>query len=117
VAGGALFAGLERGVAAPINAKRSLRALAQEAGRLAPAGEPILSYRLGRPYASVFYSGRRVRFIEEEVTFDQFVRSPRRFWILIDEPERTALEARHRRAFPPFVSRYGNCLITNRPPA
>lgn len=114
--GGLLHAGLETAVATPINARRSLRTLAEEAGRRAKPGEPILSYRLGRPYASVFYSGRRVVFVEEEVTFDQFVTSPRRFWILIDGGEKVALERRHRRVFPALAEHAGQFLITNGPP-
>ncbi len=117
LAGALLFVSAERRLAAPLNARRSLRPLAQEAAARALPGEPILSYRLGKPYASVYYSGRRVRFIEEEVTFDQFVSSPRRFWILLDEPERLALERRQRRAFPPLAAHSGRCLITNRPSA
>ena len=116
LAGGALFTGLEIRVAAPINAGRSLRPLAQEGARRAGPGEPLLSYRLGKPYASVFYSARRVRFVEEQVTFDQFVASPRPFWILIDEGERAALERRHQRPFPAVAASAGRCLITNRPP-
>lgn len=114
--GAGLFAGLERGVAAPHNARRSLRPLAEEAGRRASSDEPILSYRLGRPYASVFYSGRRILFVEEEVTFDQFVSSARRFWILIDAGERSTLERRHRRPFPPIAEHAGRFLIASRPP-
>ncbi len=115
LAGAALFMTLELSVARPLNAERSLRVLAEAAAQHARDGETLLSYRLGRPYASVFYSRRRVRFIEEEVTFDQFIASPRRFWILIDEQERLALERRHRRGFPPLISRAGRHLITNRP--
>ena len=115
LAGVGLHAGFERGLGTGLNERRSLRALAQEASRRAADGEPILSYRLGKPFASVFYSGRRVRFLEEEVTFDQFVASPRRLWILIDEGERSRLEQRHRRPFRPALEQGGRSLITNRP--
>ncbi len=114
--GGALmFVALNAGVTAPANSRRSIRPLALAAGTRAAPGESVLSYRLGRPYASVFYSGRRIRFVEEEVTFDQFVSSSRRFWILIDEEERQGLERRHQRSFVPLASHAGRHLITNQP--
>lgn len=115
LAGALMFLALDAGVAAPVNSRRSIRTLALAAARHAVPGERVLSYRLGRPYASVFYLGRRIRFVEEEVTFDQFVSSSRRFWILIDEEERLGLERRHQRPFVPLASHAGRHLITNLP--
>ncbi|MEE9231430.1 MAG: glycosyltransferase family 39 protein [Acidobacteriota bacterium] len=115
LAGALMFLALDAGVAAPVNSRRSIRPLALAAARHAIPGERLLSYRLGHPFASVFYSGRRIRFVEEEVTFDQFVSSPRRFWILIDEEERSGLERRHQRPFEPVASHAGRHLITNLP--
>jgi 4-amino-4-deoxy-L-arabinose transferase-like glycosyltransferase len=114
-AGSALFLYAEARWAAPLNARRSLRPLIEEAVTRARPGEAILSYRLGRPYASVFYARRRVRFMEEEVAFDAFLSSSRRYWVLIDDPDRRSLERRLGRAFPPVAEHAGRFLITNRP--
>jgi 4-amino-4-deoxy-L-arabinose transferase-like glycosyltransferase len=116
-AAAALFLFVEAHWAAPLNARQSLRPLVAEAVARARPGEAILSYRLGRPYASVFYARRRVRFMEEEAAFDAFLGSSRRWWVLIDEPDLRALERRLGRAFPILAEHAGRFLITNRPPS